>query len=728
MAVATPLSASGRFIVDAHGTRVKLAGVNWYGAQEDLGIPPGLEFVHRTTLAATIAGLGFNSVRLPFSLWMTEQTAAVPGRYLAANPDLDGATPIEAYDACVRALTDAGLIVIPNCHMLDPGWCPVPVTTQILTRSGWKHWYQVEDGDRTLGRAGHGELQWTPILRVTSWGPRPVIRLGNATWSAVCTENHRWLMRSRRNRYVKGGDSTNMPRTGPHWNEPEPHPASDWATGEYRLELTGYAEGGKNGCTPERAAIIAWVLADGSCVYGGRGREHPQACIYQKNEPQLSQIRALLQKEEAYSSEAVDSRSGVTKLRLKKSYMAPLWDYFRVAEDPTAFVLGLSQEARRAWLDVWFAAEGWSASGGTRIIAQDRGPVWDAVALSVFLEGHLPGITRNAKGNSYDISLRTRTIGNTRNCDPVYETMGAEPVWCPTTVLGTFVARDSEGQIFLTGNCSENDNNGLWFNDNWRETKFFAVWQGIADRYKSDPLVAAMDVMNEPRRATVGGRVLTPTWGTGGETDLAAMYATAGNLIHEIDPHLLIICEGLEYAANLTGVARHPVLLEHPGQVVYSLHDYSWFHPEFQAKRAYSHQMDRAAADILAGNVAPLWIGEFGADTRSVANFESSPWWRNFHAWLTRNDVDWCWWALNPTQPRGTIPVTGQHRSDWGDPEWYGLLSQDWKQAGNPAVLDILTSMIQPRTGPGVEADSAAEAGAPGMLDRWTRWLRRRSG
>jgi endoglucanase len=30
---------------------------------------------------------------------------------------------MQVYDACVEALTGAGLIVIPNCHLLDPGWC-----------------------------------------------------------------------------------------------------------------------------------------------------------------------------------------------------------------------------------------------------------------------------------------------------------------------------------------------------------------------------------------------------------------------------------------------------------------------------------------------------------------------------------------------------------------------------------------------------------------------------
>ena len=237
MGIATPLSTSGRFIVDANGARVRLAGVNWYGANEDLGLPPGLDRMDRRTIASIIAGFGFNCVRFPFSLWMTEQTSPVPAEYLAANPDLSGATPMQVYDACVEALTNEGLIVIPNCHLLFFGWC-----------------------------------------------------------------------------------------------------------------------------------------------------------------------------------------------------------------------------------------------------------------------------------------------------------------------------------------CSNSDGNGLWFNDNWPAAKFFSVWQEITTRYASNPLVAAMDIKNEPRPATVGGQVLTPTWGTGAETDFAAMYTQAGNLIHGINPDLLIICEGLSYAADLTGVASHPVQLEQSGQ------------------------------------------------------------------------------------------------------------------------------------------------------------------
>jgi len=112
--------------------------------------------------------------------------------------------------------------------------------------------------------------------------------------------------------------------------------------------------------------------------------------------------------------------------------------------------------------------------------------------------------------------------------------------------------------------------------------------------------------------------------------------------------------------------------------------------------------MRRSGGYLLTGQIAPLWIGEFGHDTRSLDNFGLDPWWNNFQAWLTDNDVDWCWWALNPTQPQGTVPVAGRHRSNWGDPETWGLLAPDWSAVANPGVLDLLKSLMPPRTGPGV--------------------------
>jgi aryl-phospho-beta-D-glucosidase BglC (GH1 family) len=691
MPLQMPMSASGRFIVDARGRRVRLAGVNWYGFHEDDGIAPGLDRADRRALAWQIALLGFNSVRLPFSLWMTEQATPIPGRYLTANPDLSGATPMQVYDACVEALTDAGLIVIPNCHTLDPGW-PLPTSTQILTRSGWKYHYEVEEGDETLGYEV-GELRWTPILATRLIPDQPVVRFGQKNgWSTVTTENHRWLTQSRT-------------RTGAWRPEIRAMSAKQAWSGNNRLVLTAPAEGGKSECTPDEARILAWILSDGNIgIYAGE----LQAWIFQSDAKYGTEVRELILREGAGTGTgyATNSQYGKCKrYRVRTSYIRRLLLKTDInLLDPIPFILGLSRKARAAWLETWVKAEG-DPRGR---ICQNCGPLLDAICLAVYLEGRRPRISNNGRTGNKKVTSRPPTVTGFAAVRH-YETL-PKPVnvWCPTTGNGSWTARDAEDNVFLTGNCcSEDDAQGLWFNDRWPPGKFLAAWRDMAARYASNPLVAGMDIMNEPRRSRVGGRVLTPAWGTGSVTDIAAVYTAAGNLIHKVSPEVLIICEGVGFAADLTGVARHPVRLEHPGKVVYSLHDYSWYHPTGQPRTTYFDQMHRAGGYILTEDIAPLWIGEFGNDTRSLDNFgrAASPaagWWNNVEAWLTEHDVDWCWWPLNPNQPRGTVPVTGQHRSRWGDPEPWGLLAPDWRGVANPPVLDVLRALIPARTGPGV--------------------------
>ena len=252
--------------------------------------------------------------------------------------------------------------------------------------------------------------------------------------------------------------------------------------------------------------------------------------------------------------------------------------------------------------------------------------------------------------------------------------------------------------------CANDDTNGLWFNDRWQIAKFTAIWQDIARRYAANPLVAAMDIKNEPRHATVGGSALGPAWGNAVETDFAAMYTMVGNLIHQIDPSLLIICEGLNYAGDLTGVAGHRVQLAQPGKVVYSMHDYSWSgHPAGQSQAAYFQQMSKNGGYILTEGIAPVWLGEFGDNASALsAPGGGGTWWANLQAWLKEYDVDWCWWALNPTHGQSSAPGTNQIKYHWGDTEPYGLLTPDWSSVRYPAVVSMLQAMMQAHTGPGI--------------------------
>src|SRR5260370_16899856 len=58
--------------------------------------------------------------------------------------------------------------------------------------------------------------------------------------------------------------------------------------------------------------------------------------------------------------------------------------------------------------------------------------------------------------------------------------------------------------------CSGDDGSGLWYNDRWPEAKFYAAWQQLPERYRSNPLVAAAALMNAPTRSIIARPLPTP--------------------------------------------------------------------------------------------------------------------------------------------------------------------------------------------------------------------------
>ena len=136
--VATPLSTSGRWIVDRAGKRVKLASVSWYGGEAADFIPGGLNCQTVASIAKQIRDDGFNSVRLPWSNAALEEDPHTCSRstpigapcispgLLAANPGLRGDDAIGIDKAVVAALGREGVMVILDDHTTDAEFCCAP--------------------------------------------------------------------------------------------------------------------------------------------------------------------------------------------------------------------------------------------------------------------------------------------------------------------------------------------------------------------------------------------------------------------------------------------------------------------------------------------------------------------------------------------------------------------------------------------------------------------------
>jgi hypothetical protein len=137
-----------------------------------------------------------------------------------------------------------------------------------------------------------------------------------------------------------------------------------------------------------------------------------------------------------------------------------------------------------------------------------------------------------------------------------------------------------------------------------------------------------------------------------------------------------VFCEGLSYAGDLTKAGSHPVT--GPG-VVYSVHDYSWFHPPGQAQADYFTQMDGNGGYLVAQGRAPVWVGEFGANTDASTAAEDAGWLPQFLAYAAARQLHWCWWELAAQSVLGTEPATNVVKMQPGTREGFGLMSgQDW--------------------------------------------------
>src|SRR5262245_18361033 len=143
----------------------------------------------------------------------------------------------------------------------------------------------------------------------------------------------------------------------------------------------------------------------------------------------------------------------------------------------------------------------------------------------------------------------------------------------------------------------------LWYTSQYSEQRWIDDWKMLATHYQNDPTVAGFDLHNEPHDPA--------TWGDGNmATDWRLAAQRAGNAVLAINPHLLVIVEGIQSAGggtywwggNLKSAGAFPVELSVPHQLVYSPHDYpasvfaqTWF----------------SAADYPA-NLAGVWDAHWG--------------------------------------------------------------------------------------------------------------------
>lgn len=232
--------------------------------------------------------------------------------------------------------------------------------------------------------------------------------------------------------------------------------------------------------------------------------------------------------------------------------------------------------------------------------------------------------------------------------------------------------------------CDANPCDAAWANDylgpicrvKQTEEQWLENWETIMTRFVNNSRVVGADLRNEVRGL----------WGTMTWDMWATVAEKAGERLLRMRPDWLIIVEGVSSANDLSGVRDRPIQLSVPDQVVYSAHVYGWSgwgELDPYSRRSYPSfvkSMRRNWAYLLEENIAPVWVGEFGAPGKP--NKGDAHYWVNLLTWLRIVDADFGYWALNPRKPKTN------------DGETYGLVEDDWKTPRWDYRMDSMTRLM----------------------------------
>ncbi|MEH2460269.1 cellulase family glycosylhydrolase [Nostoc sp.] len=213
-----PLSTIGRTIVDAKGKVVLPRGVNWFGMETDTHAPHGLWKRDYKEMLAQIKSLGYNLIRLPYSVAALRSPNISGIDFgIGSNIELQGKTPLEVMDLIIQEAGHQGLLILLDSHRLNDEQIPELWYGDGFTEADWidtwkmlaiRYKNQANVIGADLKNEPHGKASWGDNNINTDWR-LAAERAGNA----ILSVNPNWLI-------VVQGVEKNVPgqKLLQHWN------------------------------------------------------------------------------------------------------------------------------------------------------------------------------------------------------------------------------------------------------------------------------------------------------------------------------------------------------------------------------------------------------------------------------------------------------------------------------------------------------------------------------
>ncbi len=194
-----PLSTRQARIVDAKGKTVLLRGVNWFGMETEAHAPHGLWKRDYQEMLSQIKDLGYNAIRLPYSVEAMRSTTVNAIDYtIGSNKQLEEKTPLEIMDAVIQEAQRKGLWIILDSHRLSDKRIPELWYGDGFTEADWidtwkmlaqRYKNQTNIIGADLKNEPHGKASWGTNDLATDWR-LAAERAGNA----ILSINPDWLI------------------------------------------------------------------------------------------------------------------------------------------------------------------------------------------------------------------------------------------------------------------------------------------------------------------------------------------------------------------------------------------------------------------------------------------------------------------------------------------------------------------------------------------------------
>ncbi|MBP3755293.1 MAG: cellulase family glycosylhydrolase [Lachnospiraceae bacterium] len=259
-------------------------------------------------------------------------------------------------------------------------------------------------------------------------------------------------------------------------------------------------------------------------------------------------------------------------------------------------------------------------------------------------------------------------------------------------------------------------NHPVWYTDKISEDQYIEALKWIADRYKNFDTIVAIDLKNEPH----GKPNETPhaIWNDSNDANNWKRVAErAGNAILDINPHMLIVVEGIQiypidpasnnfsstnegdyyntwWGGNLMAVKDYPIDFgdeARNSQIVYSPHDYGplvyqqpWFDGGFTYDSLYNDVWHDYWLYIAEEDIAPILIGEWGG----FMSGDNLKWMEYLRDLIGKENLNHTFWCYNANSG-DTGGLVKDDFKTWDDEKYALVETVLWKNdAGKFIGLD----------------------------------------